>query len=573
MSRQLQGSEASPPDKQALASVLKYLEKQNLKETAQALKRELGIHSEAQLEQLGSNSASIPATSHRHNIEPAKYEESYSSVSSSSSTSTTTTKADLQSAPDATTQAKMPPTSLKEIKQPFSWPGSLSRIKMPKPFDFRTAFDSTVTAPDKAPFRANIRSSSPLQVSPVTIQANTPLTQIPIGAPFVYQLGSSPGFGVQQAMLTPILTMLPTKPVVVATPAQSVMNPAQGLSMSLTAPRPANTTPEEEKPSPKKQGISRASPPTPKTTLVHVAEPTTGQAIVSSSLIISETTQFHMPKQHSPLRTLASISPTEMTPQYSELKAFAEKFKTKRIQLGFTQGAVGQSLAEKGYSNFAQSTISRFEQMQLSPTNAAAIKQVLEKWLMDAESPLSAHSSTTTSGSDTIVTSRKRKKRAVFTPHTRTSLEEFFKQNPRPNRSLIEAISQQLDLLPEEVRVWFCNKRQKQKQQQGTVYHYPFESQSSITTSPSSHGTTVTQQRTKRGTPSPKTSFTIEELSKSSTSSTPSPIQSTAPFLVSPPTGSTPQSMFPMLMAQSPSNISSIAPPFLPSLGVAMTKV
>lgn len=31
MSRQLQGSEASPPDKQALASVLKYLEKQNLK--------------------------------------------------------------------------------------------------------------------------------------------------------------------------------------------------------------------------------------------------------------------------------------------------------------------------------------------------------------------------------------------------------------------------------------------------------------------------------------------------------------------------------------------------------------
>jgi len=61
-----------------------------------------------------------------------------------------------------------------------------------------------------------------------------------------------------------------------------------------------------------------------------------------------------------------------MTPHYTELKNFAEEFKTRRIRLGFTQGAVGQSLADKGYNNFAQSTISRFEQMQLSPTNATA---------------------------------------------------------------------------------------------------------------------------------------------------------------------------------------------------------
>ena len=36
-----------------------------LQETAQALKRELGINSESQLEQLGSGSSSIPTTSHR----------------------------------------------------------------------------------------------------------------------------------------------------------------------------------------------------------------------------------------------------------------------------------------------------------------------------------------------------------------------------------------------------------------------------------------------------------------------------------------------------------------------------
>ena len=43
--------------------------------------------------------------------------------------------------------------------------------------------------------------------------------------------------------------------------------------------------------------------------------------------------------------TLASIPPEEMTPAYIELKVFADEFKTKRIQLGYTQGAVGQSLA------------------------------------------------------------------------------------------------------------------------------------------------------------------------------------------------------------------------------------
>ena len=230
----------------------------------------------------------------------------------------------------------MPPTSLKEIKQPFSWPGSLSQIKVPRTFDFRAPFETAPSMTDKAPLKANIRSSSPLQASPVTIQANTPLTQIPIGAPFLYQLGSSQGFGSQQAMLTPILTMLPAKPVVVATPAQPVvMNPAQALSMPLTTPQSASTTPDEEKPSPKKLSFSHTSPPPAKTTIVHVAEPTTGQAIVSSSSV-TETTQLHLPKQQSPPRTLASISLTEMTPQYLELKAFAEKFKTKRIQLGFT---------------------------------------------------------------------------------------------------------------------------------------------------------------------------------------------------------------------------------------------
>jgi class 6 POU domain transcription factor len=230
-------------------------------------------------------------------------------------------------------------------------------------------------------------------------------------------------------------------------------------------------------------------------------------------------------------RTLASIPPSEMTPQYVELKAFAEEFKTKRIRLGYTQGSVGESLARKGYSNFAQSTISRFEQMQLSATNAAAIKQVLEKWLQETEFP----ESVTQSSSDVpMLASRKRKKRAVFMPQTKSTLDEFFRQNPRPNRQAIESMAQQLDLLPEEVRVWFCNKRQKQKQSSTS-------STSSYTSaaSPTSSGLVSLGSPSlspKRRSPSPKTNFTIEELSKSSTnsSSTTSPVLHTSPFSISP---------------------------------------
>ena len=201
--------------------------------------------------------------------------------------------------------------------------------------------------------------------------------------------------------------------------------------------------------------------------------------------------------------TLAAIPSEEMTPAYLELKEFAETFKTKRIQLGYTQGAVGQSLANRGYSNFAQSTISRFEQMQLSPSNAANIKPVLERWLHDTENP-EAVSSTTL---DPLGPPRKRKKRAVFSTQTRNTLEEYFRKEARPNRQIIEAIASELDLLPEEVRVWFCNKRQKYKVAEDIVADGNNSVKSPI--SP------VDKYSISNSVP--RTKFTIEELSKSST--------------------------------------------------------
>ncbi len=231
--------------------------------------------------------------------------------------------------------------------------------------------------------------------------------------------------------------------------------------------------------------------------------------------------------------TLAAIPPEEMTPAYHELKDFAESFKTKRIQLGYTQGAVGQSLADRGYSNFAQSTISRFEQMQLSPSNAAAIKVVLERWLLDADSP----EDVSTTSLDPLGPPRKRKKRAVFSTQTRETLEDYFQNEARPNRQIVEKIADELCLLPEEVRVWFCNKRQKLKMMDDCSVE---DNCATMPSSPSNSRSTCSSP--------PRTKFTIEELSKSSSNSTGyifSPAVFSSAFTMSP------QRLQPLLMQSS----------------------
>ena len=453
-----------------------------------------------------------------------------------------------------------------EKQRPMSWPGSLPRHHLIK-FPSRPAEQVIL---NQAPFRA--QTTTPSSSTPVATPAGivsppslSPAPTLPLWAvscssatlrpisvnssassfnsstSVIYSmLGSQP-----PPLLTPLLTIVPStalvstaaiaaKPIKASPP--SLIFSMQGrpsnlpaLTRPLTASAAAAILPPHARSSSFVRGRQVVSPAgSPQ------AEPATGQTIISP---LNKPPLPRVLGQVPAQRTLASIPPSEMTPQYVELKAFAEEFKTKRIRLGYTQGSVGQSLARKGYSNFAQSTISRFEQMQLSATNAAAIKQVLEKWLQETEFPESVPAN----NSDVpIVASRKRKKRAVFTPQTKSTLDEFFRQNPRPNRQAIESIAQQRDLLPEEVRVWFCNKRQKQKQSSTSSVSSCYSAISPSSNCSNSgflaiHSPSLSP---KQRSPSPKTSFTIEELSKSSNnggcSSTPSPVLLTSPFSISP---------------------------------------
>ncbi|XP_059563592.1 POU domain, class 2, transcription factor 3 isoform X2 [Myotis daubentonii] len=148
-----------------------------------------------------------------------------------------------------------------------------------------------------------------------------------------------------------------------------------------------------------------------------------------------------------------------------ELEKFAKTFKQRRIKLGFTQGDVGLAMGKLYGNDFSQTTISRFEALNLSFKNMCKLKPLLEKWLSDAEaSPADPSVSTPSAGpAFTEVFGRKRKKRTSIETNIRLTLEKRFQDNPKPSSEEISMIAEQLSMEKEVVRVWFCNRRQKEK--------------------------------------------------------------------------------------------------------------
>ncbi|KAF7633946.1 POU domain protein [Meloidogyne graminicola] len=181
------------------------------------------------------------------------------------------------------------------------------------------------------------------------------------------------------------------------------------------------------------------------------------------------------------------------------LEEFSKLFKQKRIKMGYTQADVGQQLGQYYGQVFSQTTICRFEalRMQLSVKNMCKLRPLLQNWLerasdlgppdyggggggcnnydYDPKGPSSSSSSFGISGginpssssSGSSSSSRRRKKRTSIETHIKTNLEHFFqqvqRQGAKPSAQEIADIALQMNLEKEVVRVWFCNRRQKEK--------------------------------------------------------------------------------------------------------------
>uniref|UniRef100_A0A8C6SGG6 POU domain protein n=1 Tax=Neogobius melanostomus TaxID=47308 RepID=A0A8C6SGG6_9GOBI len=150
-------------------------------------------------------------------------------------------------------------------------------------------------------------------------------------------------------------------------------------------------------------------------------------------------------------------TPAMDSPQIRELEMFANDFKIRRIKLGYTQTNVGEALAAVHGSEFSQTTICRFENLQLSFKNACKLKAILEKWLDEAELAGALYN-------DKVgMNERKRKRRTTISLGAKEALERSFVEKTKPSSQEIARIAKGLHLEKEVVRVWFCNRRQREK--------------------------------------------------------------------------------------------------------------
>nr|CAA49383.1 transcription factor [Girardia tigrina] len=150
---------------------------------------------------------------------------------------------------------------------------------------------------------------------------------------------------------------------------------------------------------------------------------------------------------------------TEDLPSSDDLEQFAKMFKQRRIKLGYTQADVGLALGTLYGNVFSQTTICRFEALQLSFKNMCKLRPLLQKWLHEADS-----SSESPTNFDKIsAQSRKRKKRTSIEANVKSILESSFMKLSKPSAQDISSLAEKLSLEKEVVRVWFCNRRQKEK--------------------------------------------------------------------------------------------------------------
>merc|ERR1712223_679713 len=197
-----------------------------------------------------------------------------------------------------------------------------------------------------------------------------------------------------------------------------------------------------------------------------------GSSFSSNSLLSNP-----YPSSRSPLipASSAALQPSTQLPQrldlppddntdLEELEKFSKMFKQKRIKLGYTQGDVGLAMGKMYGNDFSQTTISRFEALNLSFKNMCKLKPLLEKWLEDADSSINGQPTLTpTTQACVDLIGKRRKKRTSIESTVRVALERAFLKNPKPTSDEIRMIGDNLCMEKEVVRVWFCNRRQKEK--------------------------------------------------------------------------------------------------------------
>ncbi|XP_058275244.1 POU domain, class 2, transcription factor 1 isoform X2 [Hirundo rustica] len=313
----------------------------------------------------------------------------------------------------------------------------------------------------------------------ISASAATPMTQIPLSQPIqiaqhLQQLQQQ-NLNLQQFVLVhPTTNLQPAQFIISQTPqGQQGLLQAQNLLTQLPQQSQANLL--QSQPSitlasqvfleiQRREGVSslKSSKRGLLTSLfLKIAVPATPTRTIAATPIQPLPQSQSTPKR---IDTPSLEEPSDL----EELEQFAKTFKQRRIKLGFTQGDVGLAMGKLYGNDFSQTTISRFEALNLSFKNMCKLKPLLEKWLNDAEnlssdSTLSSPSALNSPGQGIEGLNRRRKKRTSIETNIRVALEKSFLENQKPTSDEIAMIADQLNMEKEVIRVWFCNRRQKEK--------------------------------------------------------------------------------------------------------------
>ncbi|XP_076602508.1 POU domain, class 2, transcription factor 1b isoform X9 [Chaetodon auriga] len=283
----------------------------------------------------------------------------------------------------------------------------------------------------------------------ISASAATPITQLPLSQP----IQIAPQLQQQNLSLPQFVLVQPGHPI--ATPLQ----PTQFI-ISQTPQTQQSILQAQSLLTQLPQSQANLLPTQPSITLA-TQQPATQTRTTAATPIQS------LPHSQTPPKRLDT--PTLEEPSdLEELEQFAKTFKQRRIKLGFTQGDVGLAMGKLYGNDFSQTTISRFEALNLSFKNMCKLKPLLEKWLNDAENltsdqALSSPSALGSPGMGIEGINRRRKKRTSIETNIRVALEKSFLENQKPTSEEITMIADQLNMEKEVIRVWFCNRRQKEK--------------------------------------------------------------------------------------------------------------
>ena len=150
-----------------------------------------------------------------------------------------------------------------------------------------------------------------------------------------------------------------------------------------------------------------------------------------------------------------------------DYKEFAVAFKNHRMKLDYSHTDVSQHLGIRYGVTTDEDAVLQFESLQLSLPEVRKLKPVLEMWVRDTAKAAGTSedeiNEIVVSPTTSINPRRERKKRTAIDPWVKEQLEAEFQNKRKPTQVEMSRMSSRLGVDKDFVRIWFCNRRQRQK--------------------------------------------------------------------------------------------------------------